>query len=184
MFSRYCDILPPSGNLGWTFLKYTCEPKVPWKSASSHSNVRRFHHTVWLVRLVYHQAVSKEGLVGTVIPGGGGRGSYTWHDTVTTRMICALRWATPRIILTFHSLWLWGAKSQDRVHKPQLLNRKVSWSRELNQCDPLTSLPPYHWAKPAHWLLGTGAITNHKWQLQTSMSLILDYSCPQHKRGV
>ena len=42
--------------------------------------------------------------------------------------------------------WWGGAKSQDNVHKPQLLKRWESWSRKLNQCYLLTSLTvtPYH----------------------------------------
>ena len=41
-------------------------------------------------------------------------------------MIPALRWAAMRAILMFH--WLWGTKSQDSVHRPQPLKRKVSRS--------------------------------------------------------
>ena len=33
--------------------------------------------------------------------GGGGEGDYTYHYTVTTRMIPALRWAAMRAILMF-----------------------------------------------------------------------------------
>ena len=56
----------------------------------------------------------------------GGR-LYTYRFTVTTRMTPALRWAVMRAILMFHQLW--GTKSQDSVHKPQLLKRKESLSR-------------------------------------------------------
>ena len=41
---------------------------------------------------------------------------------VTTTVICALRWAAMRAILIFHSLW--GTKSQDSVHRPQLTKTK------------------------------------------------------------
>ena len=59
--------------------------------------------------------------------GGWGRGRlYIYQNTVTTRMTPALRWAAIRAFLVFHSLW--GTKSQDRVHKPQLLKRKESRS--------------------------------------------------------
>ena len=52
--------------------------------------------------------------------GGGRRGKLypSYHYTVTTRMIPALRWAAVRAILMFH--WLWWVKSQDSVHGPQL----------------------------------------------------------------
>ena len=40
---------------------------------------------------------------------------------VTTRMTPVLRRAAMRDILMFHSLW--GTKSQDKVHRPQLLKR-------------------------------------------------------------
>ena len=59
--------------------------------------------------------------------GGGGRGRlYTYRYTVTTRMTPALRWAAMRAILMFRSLR--GTKSQDSVHKPQLVKRKDSRS--------------------------------------------------------
>ena len=45
---------------------------------------------------------------------------------VTTRMTPAWRWAAMRAILMFH--WLWGTKSQDSVHRPQLLKRRESRS--------------------------------------------------------
>ena len=54
----------------------------------------------------------------------GGGGNYTHRYTVTTRMMPAWRWAAMRAILMFHSLW-W-TKSQDSVHRPQLLKRKES----------------------------------------------------------
>ena len=41
-------------------------------------------------------------------------------------MTSALRWAAMRAILMFQKLW--GTKSQDSVHKPQLLKRKESRS--------------------------------------------------------
>ena len=70
--------------------------------------------------------------------------------TVTTRTISALRWAVTRARLTFHHLW--GAKSQDSVHKPQRLKRKQSGVGESNQRRPLTrgAYQPYRWAKPSH----------------------------------
>ena len=48
--------------------------------------------------------------------------------TVTTAMIPALRLAVMTAILMFHQLW--GTKSQDKVHRPQLLKTgKESRSR-------------------------------------------------------
>ena len=41
-------------------------------------------------------------------------------------MTSALRWAAMRAVLMFR--WLWGTKSPDRVHKPQLLKRQESRS--------------------------------------------------------
>jgi len=50
--------------------------------------------------------------------GGEGRGRlYTYHYTVTTRMIPALRWAAMRSRK-------WWTKSQDSVHKPQPFRRE------------------------------------------------------------
>ena len=37
-----------------------------------------------------------------------------------------------------------GAKSKDSVHKTQLLKKKESQSKELNQHPPFTSLIPYY----------------------------------------
>ena len=54
---------------------------------------------------------------------GGGR-LYTCRYTVTTRMTYALSWAAMRAVLMFHQLG--GTKSQDNVHRPQLLKRKES----------------------------------------------------------
>ena len=67
--------------------------------------------------------------------GGGGGRLYTYHYTVTTRMTVALYWAAMRAILMFH--WLWWAKSQDFVHKPETFWRgrkaeaESSWKREI-----------------------------------------------------
>ena len=59
--------------------------------------------------------------------GGGGRGRvYTYRYTVTTRMTPSLRWAATRDILVS---FIVGIKSQDNVHRPQLLKRKQSRSR-------------------------------------------------------
>ena len=58
-----------------------------------------------------------------VVVGGGGT-LYTYRYTVTTRMTRALRWAAMRPILMFHKLS--RTKSQDSVHRPQLLKRKES----------------------------------------------------------
>ena len=77
--------------------------------------------------------------------GGGARGGlHTYCYTVTTRMTPTLRWAATRAILMFHQLW--GTKSQDGVHRPQLLKRKQIQTK----VPLLTSLTPYHSAKPAH----------------------------------
>ena len=57
---------------------------------------------------------------------GGGWGLYTCHYTITTRMTCVLRRAAMRAILMFHKLQ--GTKSQDSVHRLQLLKRKESRS--------------------------------------------------------
>ena len=54
--------------------------------------------------------------------GGEGGDHNTYRYTVTTRMTPALRWAAMRAILMFN--YLWGTKSQDSVHRPQLLKRK------------------------------------------------------------
>ena len=75
-----------------------------------------------------HGAQKPWGLLGTGRRGGGG--VWRWgeegetvhyRDTVTTRMTHALRWAAMRAILMFHKLW--GTKSQDSVHRSQLLKR-------------------------------------------------------------
>ena len=50
----------------------------------------------------------------------------TYFYTVTTRMTPPLNWAAMRAILMFHSLW--RTKSQDSIHRPQLLKRKDSRS--------------------------------------------------------
>ena len=56
----------------------------------------------------------------------GGEGDYIPIATLSPPEWPALRWAAMRAILIFHSLW--GTKSQDSVHKPQLLKRKESRS--------------------------------------------------------
>ena len=53
--------------------------------------------------------------------GGGGR-EYIPIATLSPPEWPALRWAAMRAILMFHHLW--GTKSQDSVHRPQLLKRK------------------------------------------------------------
>ena len=56
-----------------------------------------------------------------------GRGRlYIYRYTVTTRMTHVLRWAAMKANLMFQSLR--GTKSQDSVHRPQLLKRKESRS--------------------------------------------------------
>ena len=70
--------------------------------------------------------------------GGGGRGRlYTYRYTLTTRMIPGLRWAAMRAILMFHNCD--GQKSQDSVHRPQILKRKESRSRFEPRFTSLTS---------------------------------------------
>ena len=59
---------------------------------------------------------------------------YTQHSTATTTMTSAFRWAAMRAILTFRLLW--GTKSQDGVHKSQLIKRE-SW----NGIEPMSCLP-------------------------------------------
>ena len=56
---------------------------------------------------------------GVGMEGGGGK-LYTYHYTVTSRMIPAQRWAAMRAILMFQkfSRKRW-TKSQDSVNKPQ-----------------------------------------------------------------
>ena len=54
--------------------------------------------------------------------GGGGGGLYTYRYTVTTKMNSALRWAAE----PFYFVNCRGQKSQDNVHRPQLLKRKES----------------------------------------------------------
>ena len=56
----------------------------------------------------------------------GGEGDY-YRYSVTIRMTSALSWAVMRAILMFHNCE--GQKSQDSVHRPQLLKRKESQSR-------------------------------------------------------
>ena len=70
----------------------------------------------------------------------GGGGLYTYHYTVTARMTPALRWAVMRAILMFHQLW--GIKSQDSVHRPQLFKKKESRSgfKLRSLCLPASSL--------------------------------------------
>ena len=80
---------------------------------------------------------------------GLGRGRLnTYCYTVTTRMSPALRWAAKRAILMFHKLR--GTKSQDSVHKPQLLKRKESRSGFDPKPLSLTSITPYRLAILAH----------------------------------
>ena len=57
----------------------------------------------------------------------GGGGLYTYRYTATTRMTYVLRWAAMRAILMFHNCE-GQLKSQDSVHRPQLLKRKESRS--------------------------------------------------------
>ena len=57
--------------------------------------------------------------------GGGGVRLY-YHYIITTKMTPALRRAAMRAILMFHYLRI--TKSQDSVHRPQLLKRKESRS--------------------------------------------------------
>ena len=72
--------------------------------------------------------------------GGGGRERlHTYRYTVTTRMILALRWAAMKAILMFHELW--GTKSQDSVHRSQLLKRKESRSGIEPRSLSLPALP-------------------------------------------
>ena len=70
----------------------------------------------------------------------GGRGRvYTYRYTVTTRMTSALRWAAMRAVLMFHKLR--GTKSQDSVHRLQLLKRKESRSGFEQRSLRLPALP-------------------------------------------
>ena len=73
------------------------------------------HKTIRLIR---------DGEKGVGGGGGGEQGLYTYRYIVTTRMTPALRWAAMTAVLMFHLLW--GTKSQDSVHRPQLLKRKES----------------------------------------------------------
>ena len=57
---------------------------------------------------------------------------YTYRYTSTARMTPALKSAAMRAILMFRLLW--GTKSQDSVHRPQLLKRKESRS-ETDQAE-------------------------------------------------
>ena len=66
----------------------------------------------------------KRGKRGMEVGEEGDYKLYTYRYTATTRMTPALRWAAMRAILMLHSLW--GTKSQDSVHRPQLLKRKDS----------------------------------------------------------
>ena len=69
-----------------------------------------------------------------------GRGRlYIYRYTVTTRMTHALRWAAMKAILMFQSLR--GTKSQDSVHRPQLLKRKESRSGFESRSLCLTARP-------------------------------------------
>ena len=59
-------------------------------------------------------------------------------------MISPLRWTTKSTIFVFH--YSGGAKSQDSVHKPQLLKRKENPSRGIestsSSCPTTNALPP------------------------------------------
>ena len=71
----------------------------------------------------------------------GEEGDYIPTATLSPPEWPALRWAAMRAIqLMFHSLW--GTKSQDSVHKPQLLERKESRS----------SIKPRSFCLPAYCL--------------------------------
>ena len=69
--------------------------------------------------------------------GGGGRGRlyiyYTYHNTVTTRMTPALRWAAIRAVLflMFHSLW--GTKSNKPVSTDHNFWREKRAEADSNQ---------------------------------------------------
>ena len=93
-------------------------------------------------------SLERQGLAATEIPGGRGRGNCTTSHTVTTRMISALGWRVMRAGLMLQ--YLWGANSEDGVHKPQLLKRKEKQSGKSNQHCLRTSLTLYHQAKLAH----------------------------------
>ena len=75
------------------------------------------------------------------VGGGGGEGDYIPIATLPPpELTPALRWAAMRDILMFHNCR--GTKSQDSVHRPQLLKRKESRSG-FEPKPLLTSLTPY-----------------------------------------
>ena len=87
------------------------------------AELKRYFRSVGLVSL---PVVSGEVAAGTEIPGGLEEGTTTPNATIRTSS--ALRWAAMRATLMVHSLW--GAKSRDGVHKPQLWKRKEGVFKE------------------------------------------------------
>jgi len=76
--------------------------------------------------------------------GGWGRGRlYTYHYTVTTRMIPALRWASMRAILMFHSFIVRDSVTRQcpqTTRSEEKGELKLRANRTCRQCRPPTSL--------------------------------------------
>ena len=78
----------------------------------------------WWVKPCERRVVSEEVLAGTRSQEVGEEGDYTQRYIVTTSTPPTLRWASTRDILMLYLLW--GEKSQDSVHRSQLLKREES----------------------------------------------------------
>ena len=73
------------------------------------------------------------------MPGNGGRINYTLRDTVTTAMICALRWAAMRAILMLHKLRVVQSQRQcpqtttsEEKEEPEIKSGATSTAYQLN----------------------------------------------------
>ena len=133
--------IPQDGGWGGTLYPKLMETQIPGDGG-------RWHYTQNWWKPRSHE-MGGGGGGGDIIPQTDGNphprrwGEVTLYPTLHChpQMILALKWAAMRAILLFYSLG--GAKAQDRVHKPQLLKRKKSSSRESNPCRLHTGLPPY-----------------------------------------
>ena len=93
-------------------------------------------------------------------------------------MTSALRWAAMRVILMFQSK-LWETKSQDSVHRPQLLKRKES----RNGFEPMAlCLPALPLGQTGSWSTNSKrcplcrCMVLCKWQLFNFL-YVCDYDC-------
>ena len=106
--------------------------------------IMTIHVSVNMVLNVHrnHKALLRTGRRGWGgVYGGGERGRLdTYRYTVTTRMTSALRWAAMTAILIFRNCG--ETKSQDSVHRPQLL-KKGEPNQIRIEILLLTSLTPH-----------------------------------------